>query len=131
LLLSFELRQRELASICVQGEGLRFDWRCTCGTVQSLFYPPTGMPPNKALETHIDGPCALRKFAYDPQPAELGYTCECGAILMSKTKPNTLKHHKTLSFTRYSSIPRFRMFQVQTSRRSVSWNCETPCEPMP
>src|SRR6266487_3245954 len=47
LLLSFELRQRELASICVQGEGFRFDWRCTCGTVQSLFYPPTGMPPNK------------------------------------------------------------------------------------
>src|SRR6266536_5640084 len=24
---------------------------------------------------------------------------------------------------------RFRMFRVQTSRRSVSWNCETPCEP--
>ncbi len=78
LLLSFELRQRELASICVQ------------------------MPPNKALETHIDGPCALRKFAYGPQPAELGYTCECGAILTSKMnsagKPNTLKYHKTLAF---------------------------------
>jgi hypothetical protein len=60
------------------------------------------MAPNKALETHIEGPCALRKFAYGPQPAELGYTCECGAILTSKTnsagKPNTLKQHKTLAF---------------------------------
>ena len=26
---------------------------------------------------------------------------------------------------------RFRMFRVQNSRQSVSWNCETPCEPMP
>jgi hypothetical protein len=115
LLLSFELRQRELASICVQGEGLRFDWRCTCGTVQSLFYPPTGMPPNKALKVHINGPCALRKFAYSPQPAELGYTCECGTILTSKTnsagKPNTLKHHKTLVFHQaFQRFQRFRMF---------------------
>ena len=102
LLSSFELRQRTLASICVQGEGVRFDWRCTCGTVQSLSYPPTGMAPNKALETHIEGPCALRRFGYNPQPAELGYTRECDTILTSKTnsaeKLNTLNYHKTLAF---------------------------------
>jgi hypothetical protein len=102
LLSSFELRQRTLASICVQGGGVRFDWRCTCGTVQSLSYPPTGMAPNKALETHIEGPCALRRFGYNPQPAELGYTRECDTILTSKTnsaeKLNTLNYHKTLAF---------------------------------
>lgn len=59
------------------------------------------MARNMALEAHIEGPCALRKFAYGPQPAELGCTCECGTILTSKAnsagKPNTLKHHKTLT----------------------------------
>jgi hypothetical protein len=135
LLLSFQLRQRELASICVQGEGFRFDWRFTCGTVQSLFYPPTGMPPNKALEAHINGPCALHKFAYGPQPAELGYTCECGAILTSKTnlagKPITLKHHKTLAF--HQAFLDSSIQNVPSANFSLisQWNCETPCELMP
>lgn len=70
--------------------------------MQSLSYPPTGVARNKALETHIEGPCALRQFASGPQSAELGYTCKCGTILTSKEnsagKPNTLKHHKTLTF---------------------------------